>query len=98
MTHAKFIKELAGRLGKPQTQVRTLFKGITEAIKNILEKDSDIFIPELGTFRVKESGEKNSRNPQTKEKIVLPPKKNLRFSPAATLKREVKSVRREENE
>ena len=44
----------------------------------------------FGTFEVRERAERESSNPQTKERIVIPSYRAAHFTPGKKLKREIK--------
>ena len=91
MTNSEIIKNLSLRLGKSQLETKQLMKSSTGIIRNILDKDIDISIPGLGTLSTRFVDKRKSYDPFHKWFIMSPPKRVIRFRPAASIKNELKS-------
>jgi len=59
---------------------------ITESVK----ENEKVKISGLGTFILKEMKERPGRNPQTKEKMIVPAYKTVKFKASETLKKAVR--------
>ncbi len=93
MTHADFIKTLAQRLGQTQVETRRLWNGSAQTMKSILDKDTPLFIPGLGTFGVKMLGKRRSYSPFHQSHVLLPKKRIVKFHGFGSLKSEFKNKR-----
>ncbi len=91
MTTAEIIKNLSSRFGKSQAETRRLMKDSVRIIKDILDKDIDVTIPDLGTFSSHYVDKRKSYDPFHKRFIMSPPKKVIRFRPGSSIKSELKS-------
>ena len=63
---------------------------ILRSLKEALAKGEKITIANFGAFYVKEMNERNSRNPATGERIIVGPKKVVKFKIADSFKCELK--------
>lgn len=63
--------------------VNTIFETITE---NLKEEGDSITLVGFGTFHVVKTKERNARNIQTGESIVVPEKLRIKFKPGKNLK------------
>lgn len=91
MTNAEIIKNLALRFGKSQVETRKLMKESFRVIRDILDENIDIAIPDLGTFSSHFVKKRRCYNPYHKRFIMSPPKRIIRFRPGASIKNELKS-------
>ena len=91
MTQAELIKKLALRIDITQVEVKRILKSSTKIIKETLDKDISISIPDLGTFYTVRSKRRKSYNPFHKQYFLLPPKRSIRFRPSASIKNALKT-------
>ena len=57
-----------------------------DTIKDALKGGEEIELRGFGSFRFRERGARNGRNPRTGEPVSVPPKKVLYFKPSKLLK------------
>ncbi len=62
---------------------------VLDAIGSALEQGNEIRLVGFGTFLVAERKETKGRNPQTKEEIIIPASRQVKFKVGADLKRRV---------
>lgn len=93
MTHAQFIREMAGRLGQTQVETRRLWTACTDTIKSVLDKDTLISIPGLGTFHSTLLAKRRSYNPFHQSHVLLPKKRIVKFRAFGSLKSQFKDKR-----
>lgn len=91
MTNSEMIKSLSSRIGKSQIETKQLMKSSIEIIKDILDKDIDISIPGLGTFKSHFVEKRRTYNPFHKRFMISPPKRVIRFRAGSSIKNELKS-------
>ena len=81
MTKTEFIAAVADKLDGNYTKrdtaeaVQAIFDTMADAIRT----ESKFSYPGFGTFKVRERGERQGRNPQTKEVITIAASKNVAF-------------------
>ena len=62
---------------------------VFDCVANALENGDNVKLVGFGTFAVKERAERNGRNPQTQETMIIPARKAVTFKPAKDLKERV---------
>ena len=80
---ARKIAEASGIKIKDAENIITL---TTEAIADTLKEGEDVSILGFGTFAVVEKPEREGMNPLTKQTIIIPAKKVIKFKPSTALK------------
>lgn len=91
MTKNELAKELAV---SEKLTLSTAFKavdGVIRIIKENLANGNDIFLRGFGTLAVVECKERNAVNFATKEPIVIPAHKSVKFKPGKELKTQLNS-------
>ena len=73
----------------PIKQSEEIVKNVFCIIGESLTKGVDVNIHQFGNFKVIKRVERNGHNPKTKEKIVIPASKVVKFSVSKTLKEAV---------
>jgi len=89
MNTKDIVRHLAIRIGKTQVETRKLLAACIAELKRVLDDGNAFTIPGLGTFRVRMRDTRMAYSPRYKQKLQLPPKKVVTFSPGAALKRRV---------
>jgi DNA-binding protein HU-beta len=83
---AKWVSERAGITAKAAGEaIDAVFEGISSGLK----KGDPISIMGFGSFKVVERAAREGRNPRTGEKIQIPASKAVKFTPGASLKKQV---------
>lgn len=90
MTTSEIVKLLAGKLGKPQTEVKRLLVSTVSIFKEHLVNHNSFTIPRFGTFAVTERKERKAYNPHYKALTLLPKKVVTVFRPSKALKDQIK--------
>jgi len=97
MTFNEIVKNVSAKLELPQVEVKRLMKGSYEILTEILDQNTSITIPDLGSFTARLKKERKSFNPRIGKFLMLPPKRIIRFRPSGSIKNELEG-RRIENE
>jgi len=84
------VKRMAERLGKSQTEVRVDLDTTFQVFKKHFGRKEGFSLPGFGTFRVSLKDSRKSYDVSRGEKVLLPKKQVLEFSPGSTLKEVVK--------
>lgn len=85
MTKTDLINEIAAKAGLTKVQAKAALDATLESISQALANDDKIQLIGFGTFSVVAKPERKGRNPRTKEEIVIPARKVVKFKPGAGL-------------
>jgi DNA-binding protein HU-beta len=89
MRKQDLVKSVAGKTNMPEGQVSNVVQATFDAIRDSLAGGEEVTITGFGSFRISERGAREGRNPQTGERITIPPRKSPSFRPGTQLKRAV---------
>ena len=79
-------------LGFSKNYSSTVIDNFFETLIQGLLKSSKIKISSFGTFKVINKGERIGRNPKTKEKAIIVPRKVVRFKPSLLVKEKLNNL------
>lgn len=85
MTKTDLTNEIAAKAGLTKVQAKAALDATLESISQALENSDKVQLIGFGTFSVVEKPERKGRNPRTKEEIVIPARKVVKFKPGAGL-------------
>ena len=85
MTKSDLINEIAAKAGLTKVQAKAALDATLESISQALANDDKVQLIGFGTFAIVNKPERTGRNPQTKETIVIPARKVVKFKPGAAL-------------
>ena len=85
MNKTDLTNEIAAKAGLNKVDAKAALNACLESIAQALANDDKVQLIGFGTFSVVEKPERTGLNPRTKEKIVLPARKAVKFKPAAEL-------------
>lgn len=86
MNKTEFIKELMDRTGMDAKKAQASLKAMLDIIRDTLADDDIIQIVGFGTFAPVTKASRVGVNPRTGEKIEIPSKRVIKFTPGAKLK------------
>ena len=86
LTRDHIANSIHSQLGFPKNKSAHLVNSLLEIIKSSLENGEDILISGFGKFCVKEKKERKGRNPQTRQDLILKPRKVITFRCSGVLK------------
>ena len=78
--------EVVAKNTNTKKEAKEIVETLFETIKNSLKKREPVAISGFGTFKVKETKERQGRNPKTGETIQIPAKKKIAFRASKELK------------
>ncbi len=82
-------KELAKRISQEanlsQKQAAEVLEATLSAIREALQNGDEVRLVGFGSFRVRQSAPRSGVNPRNKERIEVPAKERVRFSPGKEL-------------
>ena len=90
MTNKELVAELSEQLGWTQVRVSEVLAQTVEQFNSKLAENATITIPNFGVFQTRKHAERISVNPQTKQRLLVPPKISVNFKPASLLKEKYK--------
>jgi DNA-binding protein HU-beta len=86
MNTADLIGKLAEQNSLPKAQVKTLLDELLKEIIAAASKGDEVSLPGFGKFKVKETAERDGRNPSTGMAMKIPASRKLSFTPAKAVK------------
>lgn len=89
MNKTELVVAMANQSGLTKKDAEVALNAFTEVVKYELAKGGNIQIIGFGSFEVGERAERNGRNPQTGEDIVIPACKAPKFKAGKALKEAV---------
>ena len=85
MTKKDFIKNYGKKIDLTNIEASTFVDAFLAVAEEILETGEAIQFVGWGTFEVKESAERQGRNPKTGEAITIKAKKSVKFKAGKSL-------------
>lgn len=85
-TATEIADKLASEHELTKTQAKTLVDGVFKSVIDAAIAGEEISVPGFGKFKVKETAEREGRNPSTGATIKIAAAKKLTFTPAKALK------------
>ena len=85
MNKTELINEIAAKAGLNKVAAKAALDATLESIEQALANEDKVQLVGFGTFSVVEKGERTGINPRTKESIVIPARKVVKFKPADAL-------------
>lgn len=89
LTKEKLIILLQDRLGLTRQESQQVLERLLEIMKNTLAQGEDLLITGFGKFSVKHKKARRGRNPQTKEDLILAPRKVVLFKTSGVLRNRI---------
>ena len=87
MNKTDLINEIAAKANLNKVQAKAALDAMLESMSQALANEDRIQLIGVGTFQVNEMKERMGVNPRTKEKLVIPARKVVKFKPAEGLGR-----------
>ena len=82
--------ELAAKIAEAhslsKTQAQSIVDGVLKSILSAAASGEEISLPGFGKFKVKDSPEREGRNPTSGEKIKIAASRKLTYAPAKAVK------------
>ena len=89
VTRDEFIERLSQK-GYTKRDAGIVMDDFIRTLEEALVGGESVMFHGFGTFEVRERAERESSNPQTKERIVIPSYRAAHFTPGKKLNREIK--------
>ena len=85
MNKTDLVNEIAAKASLNKVDAKKALDATLESIAQALVNNDKVQLIGFGTFAMQDKPERTGINPQTKEKIVIPARKVVKFKPAADL-------------
>jgi integration host factor subunit alpha len=89
LTKADLVDIICEKAGVARNDSVQFLEQVFAIMKETLEKGETVKISGFGNFIVREKKPRRGRNPQTGEKIIIPARRVLTFSPSKILRKTV---------
>ena len=89
MTKAELVSLVAEKAGLTKRDADRAVDAVVEVVGGTLGAGGRVRVDGLGIFEVVERAAKVGRNPQTGQRIDVPPRKAVRFRPSKSLRESV---------
>jgi integration host factor subunit alpha len=86
LTKDKLITHLQTQTGMSKQESREIVERLLEIMKDTLVQGDDLLISGFGKFSVRQKNARRGRNPQTKESLMLRPRKVMVFKASGVLR------------
>ena len=86
MNKSELVSAIAKETGVSKKDIEAVIKALTGTVHAELKAGGKVQLPELGSFKVTERGERTVRNPQTGASMISPACKAVKFTTAKALK------------
>ena len=86
LTKDKLITHLQTQMGMGKQESREIVERLLEIMKDTLVQGDDLLISGFGKFSVRQKNARRGRNPQTKESLMLRPRKVMVFRASGVLR------------
>jgi DNA-binding protein HU-beta len=94
MNKNELVERLAEEHELTKTFARNLVDSVFDMITSAAQQDEEVALFGFGRFKVAERAARKGRNPRTGEAVKIAASKNLRFTPARSLKTSLNTKRR----
>ena len=89
VTRAGLARAVHQEIGLPQYEAAELVETVIETIAERLTAGEAVGISGFGSFRVRDKGPREGRNPKTGEPAAIPARRVVAFRPSAVLKERI---------
>ena len=86
LTKDKLIIRLQAQVGLDKQESRQIVEGLLGIMKDTLTQGEELLISGFGKFSVRQKKARRGRNPQTKESLMLRPRKVMVFKASGVLR------------
>lgn len=86
MNKKELVKKVAELSSLPETKIEKSINELFHVILSELQNGQKVMLPGFGSFEIIEKAERKGLNPSTKQEIIIPAKKAVKFKAAKALK------------
>jgi integration host factor subunit beta len=92
VTKKEIVRTIAEEIGLTQLQTKEIVQKTFDAIVETLVAEHRIELRNFGIFEVKRRASRKARNPRTGEKVIVPAKFVVTFTPGKEMEERVKEL------
>ena len=81
----ELIRRVATKAGKSAKETTDLVNAMLDTVRESLEAGDDVRLVGFGAFSVRSTAARTGVNPQTREKIQVPARQRVKFTPGKEL-------------
>jgi nucleoid DNA-binding protein len=85
VTKVDLIKKIVAKTNKPTKDITEILNATLESIRDSLQNGNDVRLINFGVFSVRKSAAHSGINPHTREKMDVPEKMRVKFTPGKDL-------------
>lgn len=89
MTNKELINAISTQTGMTKKSVGEMLQSTIEIILDRLAEGKQVSIQEFGTFEMRQKNERVSVHPVTKERTIVPAKRQITFKQSPSLKEKI---------
>ena len=89
LTKANIVDVVQTEIGLTKHQSIDIVESLLELIKSKLESGEDILVSGFGKFCLNQKAERNGRNPETGQEMMLRPRKVVTFKCSGNLRKRI---------
>lgn len=89
MTNKELISGISEQTGMTKKSVGEMLQSTIDIILKQLIEGKQVSIPEFGTFEMRQKNERVSVHPITKERTIVPAKRQISFKQSPSLKEKI---------
>ncbi|MBQ0049181.1 MAG: HU family DNA-binding protein [Bacteroidales bacterium] len=90
MNNKEFVAELAKQTGRTPKETQTLITALVGELSAQLSDENMVSVQGFGNFEVRKKAEHIMVNPSTRQRMLVPPRIDIKFRPGTTLKESLK--------
>jgi DNA-binding protein HU-beta len=87
------VEMVSNKIGQTKKDVEIIVDNLVDVITDALHQDRKVTIAGFGTFKATHRNSREGINPQTKERITIPPVNTPKFTAGKRLKEAVRSLK-----
>lgn len=89
MQKTELVHNIKEKTGLSDSEVYLVLNAMLDEIVNSVKNGEAVQLTGFGKFELSERSERNGINPMTKEKIIVPASKSMKFKPANHVKKQI---------
>jgi integration host factor subunit alpha len=93
VTRFELCNAVHQKIGLSRAESAVLVELVLKEITDCLERGETVMLTSFGSFEVRKKGVRIGRHPVTGEKILISPRRVIKFKPSPILKRHLASMR-----
>lgn len=93
ITKKDLIDRIAQESGLTRSDVKKVIQTFLDAVIDELEQDNRCEFRDFGVFEVRERAERNAQNPKTLERVVVPPRRVVKFKAGRKMQDAVREMK-----